>query len=93
MRIFSYPILFYFFYYNDARIKSITQTVTVGTSGHFVINGVTAYKVLGIVLNDYYQRVCITNHNSSFRAVLLHDSGTSVVSQGTTFSVTAYYIG
>lgn len=79
--------------FNDARIKSITQIVTVGTSGHFAINGVNAYKVLGIVLNGYYESVCITNHNSSFRAVLLNGSGTSVVSQGTTFSVTAYYIG
>lgn len=80
------------FFFNDARVKSISATVTVESSGHFSIDGVNAYKVIGIVLNGYYERVCITNHNSSFRAVLLTNSGTSIVSQGTKLDITAYYI-
>lgn len=91
MRIFSYPILFYFFY-NDAKVKSIDQTVTVGSSGHFVIDGVKAYQIIGIVVSNYYEKVCITNHNSSFRAVLIAESGNAVVPQGTKLDIRAYYI-
>ena len=36
--------------------------------------------------------ICITNHNSSFRAVLLTNSGCSAVSSGTKFTVRVFYV-
>ena len=78
---------------NDARIKYINQQVTVnGDAGHFTVDGVDAKCVIGIVIIDFYKMICITNHNSSFRAVSLTNSGCSVVSSGTKFTVRVFYV-
>lgn len=80
-------------YHNDAMVKTVETTITVGDSGHFSVPNVSSSCIINIEVLNYYEAVCLTSHGDLWRIVNIGLSKyPTYVAKGTTINVKVWYI-